>query len=117
MKKTSFLLIIIVCACMNQDYPPEEDYGSLNTLKTIELLDTFTNDLKFDFEDKISKASYHPIYIGPKKDSIELTYSSRKINNRVSQGSYRMPKQEDIELEPPIHLRQKQIVNILLYDR
>jgi len=99
MKKTLGLLIIILISCGKEKSIFENQDKLLNRLRDVELLDTFANQLILATANTITEANYHPLYIGPKRDSIRLSYSSRKIRSRIiDEELYQIPKIGELEI-------------------
>ena len=99
MKNAIPLLVIIMFTCKNQNSISNNQNKLENLLKEIELVDTFTKTLQLERADRLIVANYHPLYIGPKKDSILLSYSSSMVKNRtIGQGSYRIPRKGDLKI-------------------
>ena len=78
MKNTFPLLVLLqlIFSCSNKENFKNEFYS-------VNLIDTFYNELKLDTADYIKTASFHPMYIGEKSDSIILAYSTREVNHRT----------------------------------
>jgi len=63
----------------------------------VNVIDTFKNELILESANSITTASFHPLYVGPTKDSIYLNYNMRELSYRdYNWIEYSYPKSSDL---------------------
>ena len=78
MKYWMLTLIIFTVACKNIVRHSDTDVEFMN----VELIDTFSNVLTYKTAESITTSAYHPMYIGPELDTINLSYEARNMKYR-----------------------------------
>ncbi len=87
MKKLFLVLLILNSAC-EQIEQINDKSTQRHPLSQIKLIDTFDNQLELDTVSSITEATFHPMYIGEKLDSIYLAYNSRAVTNRTEEWNH-----------------------------
>jgi len=97
MKQIFYFWIVLIYACGCQDLEKGKFSEYKNPLEKTVLIDTFKNQLKLDTASFITEAAFHPMFIGEKKDSIILSYNSKKVEHRHFEWNVnKMPDSNDL---------------------
>ncbi|WP_070138142.1 hypothetical protein [Crocinitomix algicola] len=97
------LIFFFVTSCQDISQKQKLSNGNLTTdsslsLPEIVLIDRFDNQLFLDTLINRIVAQFTPIYIGPLKDSIRVTYKISNIPQQLEYSPYRIPNENDISI-------------------
>lgn len=107
MKNVLCIMMICIWSCGDSNKQSISDLSE-DPFKSIELIDTFTNDLEFDVATSVTTAEFHPMYMGIGKDSIHLNYWPGEIEYlSFSWDEFRTPDSNDLK----IHVDTSQIID------
>ncbi len=94
--RIGLFLLFVIGACTITD---EQDFPLTSQFTRMKLIDTFHNELHLDTSRYISEAEFHPMYMGPIKDSLYLNYWSGHSTYRTEDWfGYRMPDSLDMNI-------------------
>lgn len=98
MKKIIYIVLIFIGSCKEPGKKVISDSKGME-FESIELIDTFSNQLVFDKASSLTEAAFHPMYIGMIKDSIPLNYWSGEIKTKsFSWDEFKKPNSADLNV-------------------
>ena len=98
MKNAIYVSLLFIFGCQYSNNELKDNYIE-RELDLIELIDTFSNPLVAESANSITKAEFHPMYMGEIIDSISLFYNSGGVGYRTYHfHRYRKPDINDLKI-------------------
>lgn len=89
-----FLCLIFIISCKEEKSKP---YIVQNEFLNIKLIDSFSNKLILDTNQRLISSNFHPMYIGKLDSSININYNSVNIVQRTNgKKTYRYPDTNEL---------------------
>lgn len=97
MRYIGLLVLFYLLSC--KEGPEQRTRFQHTDFQATVLVDTFSNKLSRQDFSSLTESGFHPMYIGPIKDSLWLNYNSDLVNYRSKDWeSYRSPKTGELEI-------------------